>query len=305
MDLSRLSANDYHGVEKLINDSMAELGRQCNDFGMTVKGRRETNSKFLEKAFQEELRKVLALKTSVSGLGGWSWYREEKVDTAILTNKSHLKADLVGVDRDGLAVVIELKYVTMSIDGFRFVAPSDPYAFPYDVLKDAVKIESLLRRDLPKWEGVRPVFGASIGLTNFMEYWGIGKKDRSAWAQHYWRAVASGSERGAISGIIRTDAKDNSRSIFRNKRCHISFGLPWKISWHDYSSLQRSIHRDAENFEEASQFRYVFLRPESTGYGSEGWDYRYSHDQYSPEFIPFLTKEARDAFFDMRAKYYS
>lgn len=304
MDFSRLSAKDFHGVERLITDSMAELGRRYGDFGITVKGRRETSSKSLEKAFQENLRKVLELKTSDSGMGGWRWYREEKVDTAILTNKSHLKADLVGVDRNGLAVVIELKYVTTSIDGCSIVEPSDPYAFPYEVLKDAVKIESLLRRDLLKLERVRPVFGASIGLTNFMEYWGVGEKDRSAWSQHYWRAVASGSEGGLISGIIRTDAKDDYRSIFINKRCHISFGMPWKISWHDYSSTQRSIHRDAENFEEASQFRYVFLRPDSSGYGPEGWDYRYSHDQYSPEFIPFLTKEARDSFFDMSERYY-
>ena len=303
MDYLKTSAKDFPEVERFVNQAMHNLASEFESFGVTVVGDRGTNAKSLENKFQEKLQKHLEKLTSSENGKGWRWIREARVDTDLLTNKRNMKADLLGIDPEGFAVVIELKYVTTAIKGRRYDQPRDVYAFPYDVLKDSVKIEVLLERGLPESEGVTPVFGFSIGLTNFLEYWEVGAKNRKAWSQHYWQFISGTLHETPVPKNIKTEAEDTFRSIFSNRRWHLSFGLPWKASWHDYSKSSEIRQSQLKDRETCESFRYILLRPDGKGFDGNIWMFDYSHSEDDPEYLPFRTEYARKSFYSKKQEY--
>lgn len=169
----------------LIVDAMSRLAVQAKDDPIGYS--KDTPDK-LEKKFQRELCKLLNDQTPKSG---WTWQQEVKYRTCALRNRGAIFVDIVGRYRDsGNCAAIELKYVPTRRNDKR--APN-PLAFPYDLLKDCLKIELIpTERCEPIDQNYQKqlVFGYSIGLTNVL---GILNGTMQGWSQNFLALLQPGA----------------------------------------------------------------------------------------------------------------
>ena len=164
-----------------ILDAMAKLAEE-NVLGY-ANGATET----LERMFQDRLCDLLNLGAVESG---WTWQREIRFRTQALRNAESVSVDIFGRDRDGQdRAAIELKYVPTRQIGHH--APNPP-AFPYDLIKDCLKVELLASGHSTPVDGSfagRPAFGYAIGLTNVPK---IINGTMKGWSRHFLSALRPG-----------------------------------------------------------------------------------------------------------------
>lgn len=250
---------------KFINIAMSELA--C----MNVLGPANGAKSELEEAFQINLCKILNDKKEKSH---WTWEREVGYETSALRNKHRIKIDIVGKHKDGDTAAIELKYVPTGIKNNQ---ASDAPAFPYDLLKDCVKIELIpanqccaVLHDAPS----DITFGYSLGITNVPK---ILNGNLEGWSKNYHEKIIQRGDGGKFSFgpcLIESYSKNNICGVvYRNKRHHIYLGMQWIGEWF--------------NFGETGS-KYVML---STSFKEARPDYRDKLDD--PSIIPFLNPITR------------
>ncbi|WP_406672672.1 hypothetical protein [Natronospira sp.] len=286
MGYANLKVTDFDGVQQLIHEAMKKARPDSGYFEHTSKGGRRSPGE-LEDAFQKAL--VEGLEDLTQG-GGWQWWREQPLRTDALTNRQRIDVDIVGKDKDGDAVAIELKYVTLARNKDKevFEPPNDAPAFPYDVVKDALKVELLLRHEAGlEAENAKPVYGVSIALTNDSRFWGGSKEPPQGWSREFGSAFVKA---GTLPRVLKTNGRNPDNCIFKQKRCHISLGLDWNLSWHDFSVVH-----DLPGH--AAKFRYALLAPDTACQKDGGWEIQYRHDKSESAYIPFLSNETRKRFF--------
>lgn len=288
-------------IDGFIKSTLKALSKEHSYFGFTEVGNH--NAHGLEQKFQEHLCKILNSRScSEFGWEDWHWCREIEFKTYGLTNRCVMKMDVIGRPNSNSgsqpsAVIIELKYVTSRYDNIlhKHNPPNDAPAFPYDLLKDCVKVELALTENAqtsPRNPIYKPFYGVSIGLTNIGRYW-MPKDKYSSWARNYYRAIAEKEIPDA--GFILTDTKRVDNAIFRNSRSHLSFSYPWKFDSIEYSNLNPEIISKFNVSEEKYQkFRFIYCRPIIEDKG------KHKHDQTNPRFIPFLNENTRNDFFQHR-----
>ena len=267
---------DFNYINKMITNALARLGETNLNFGIPADGQRNP---FGESLFQERLCHIL--NTSCTG---WVWSREEifTFTPRLLVNEEEMAIDIVGV-RDGEAILIELKYVTTRLNKGWVLNPHDPYAFPYDVLKDCLKIELAVNGLAQPTRKITPIYGVSIGLTNYCQHWGqVNRIGLNSWTQNYLRALWSTD--GAVPDMIRTVGQSDEmlrNAVFKNHRYHLSFSWPWTLNWHDYSGADAAANG-------SGQFRYIFLHTADT----TNLDYPHVGECDANWFVPFTTEVA-------------
>ncbi|WP_200248832.1 hypothetical protein [Lamprobacter modestohalophilus] len=267
-----------------ISETVNSLSANFQNFGFPERGQR-VNRDALERVFRDRL--IDSLNARVTD---WQWRSELTFDTTNLINAGFISFDIAGHNEDEVAL-IELKYVPTIIDGGQHTIPNDRYAFPYDLLKDCIKLELALNHGLV--DGVnctprdcnegecKPVLGLAIGLTNHQKFWQPPAQMRN-WARNSWELLGNANF-PAGPFTCRTDTKRLENAIFRNQRCHLSLSMAWLWSWLDYSE-------DARLPEHARAFRFILLSPEVNNNGKR----LYTHDLDDPAFIPFLKPETRE-----------
>jgi hypothetical protein len=178
------------------------------------------------------------------------------------------------------SAAIELKYAPTA-DGND--GGSDPYAFPYDLLKDCLKIELISTGacepvvPTPRW----PVtYGYSIGLTNIPSI--LDRGLQRSWSRFYMNTIfpdkLAGIERPFSFGpcrILTVSARNLHSVIYHpdKMRHHISLGSKWNGQWKNFG---------------ATGFKFVML---SSAFG--GNCPTYAHEIDNSDFIPFLTEKSR------------
>lgn len=263
-------SNGYQPPTELIVNAMSHLATEH------ALGHANGPKANLERMFQDRLCKLLNDMTIWSG---WTWRREVRYQTLALRNVQTIAVDLLGQDRDGRhSAAIELKYVPTRQNGNS--AP-DPLAFPYDLLKDCLKIELLatahstpVNKDFAR----TPSFGYSIGLTNVPR---ILNGTMRGWSRNYLSALrAENAKEGARFSLGPCKIKSMPQKktiegvIFTNKRHNISLGKSWNGSWSQFGG---------------TDFHFIMLSTDlSSGPPA------YGHDIDDSHYIPFLTEQTRD-----------
>lgn len=242
---------------------MHSLAQTHSDFGFTRKGSNtiaRNRTTCGEALFQTLLHKALIEATHPQD---WQWTREARFSTGPHWNGEEIYIDILGIYRDDLSVLIELKYVTTQIGGTGDAAPSDYLAFPYDALKDCIKLELAIdgratsARNLPSRR-----YGVSIGLTDFSGFWNPdAQKGNRGWSRNALKALKNP---GPVPSLIHTDTPQLEAAIFERGRYHLSFGYPWDLAWHDFNQ----------------KFRFLYLRPTLNGPAN------YVHIHSDPRYIP-------------------
>jgi hypothetical protein len=271
----------------LIIEAMSQLSKK-DKLGHANQPRKD-----LELAFQIRLCELLNVQNS-----GWKWRREFGYKTGALRNHRNISIDLVGNhESENKYAAVELKYAPTKENG---AGGSDPLAFPYDLLKDCLKIE-LLNSDLcePK-NGTSPSrfdFGYSIGLTNIPR---IVNCSMQGWSRNYTSTISADGV--ASTGncfsfgpcqIETVEKKGNTseleRIIYKKglARHHISLGMKWSAQWLDFPKP-----------ENLTPFKYILL---STLFGDNGPSYTHDHD--SSEFVPFLKTATRNEAMKIAEKF--
>ncbi len=256
----------------LIADAMFRLSVQAKDDPL---GYSQEPSEKLEKKFQLEFCKLLNELTPKSG---WTWRQEVKYRTYALRNKGTISIDIVGRYRSsGNSAAIELKYVPTRQDD---KGAPNPLAFPYDLLKDCLKIELIPTEHCEPVEQTsydQLAFGYSIGLTNFS---GILNETMQGWSKNFLAMLQprEASENGNDFSIGPCTIEAFSPNaieevIYARKRHHVSLGMTWTGKWTRFGD---------------TNFHYVML---STTFDRSP---KYLHCVYDSKFIPFLTDKVRD-----------
>lgn len=228
----------------------------------------------LERMFQDRLCELLNQATVQSG---WSWQREIRYRTHSLRNKKAIAVDILGQHLDGKhTAAIELKYVPTDQNGNH--APN-PLAFPYDLLKDCLKIELLSTKNSipvnPEFTKT-PSFGYSIGLTNVP---GILNGTMGGWSRNYLLALCAEKAKESASFTIGPCIIESLRQstlegvIYTNKRHHISLGTAWNGKWSKFGN---------------KGFHFIMM---STDFREK--QVEYSHDPDDSHYIPFLREDVR------------
>lgn len=204
----------------------------------------------------------------------WTWHSQDKYSTLGLPNESEIKFDLAGVYNKSCKVLVELKYVMSP--------PGDFYAFPYDLLKDCVKIELAMSRQsdtFPAASDFPVVYGLSIGITDCPDYWEDRQKGKTSWSRNslsHLRKGESGFER--VETVGKSESKLQNTIFHKgNERCHLSFALNWQIRWS----------------EQVSHWRCVTIAPSAVMHPKDQM-FAYAHELTDPSYIPFLTPDARN-----------
>ena len=294
-------------IDYLIKTAMSNLSAKSRfpHFGIKIRGEKNlvaANSG--ENQFQIALCKELRLLTINSN---WCWCRELSLTTLSLTNARDIKIDIFG-SRDNELILIELKYVTHQTNKSekKIHPPNDPPAFAYDVLKDCIKIELACKNETlengnryttsPVISNFKVVYGASIGLTNWQQYWNINLANgRGGWARNYMQSIAAPQIPKNKKILTEQNAPDIiNRTIYHHERCHLSFGLDWNLDWIDYSSSKDPNIGD---------FRYLFIRLKSNqGQTTTIPEPSYGHEITDSKFIPFLQISTKNEFNQIREK---
>jgi len=261
--------NPHQPPTELIVEAMSHLATE-DPLGFA--GEPQAN---LESAFQNRLCAILNDMTTQSG---WTWRREVTYKTLALRNAQAIAIDILGQDRDGRhSAAIELKYVPTVREGNR---ASDPLAFPYDLLKDCLKIELLAtKHSEPVNVGFisKPSFGYSIGLTNVPR---VLNGRMRGWSRNYLLALcAERAKEGASFGLGPCKLESRPQAtlegvIYKNERHHISLGKSWSGRWSKFGE---------------TDFHFIMM---STDFCNEPPSYTHVIDD--SHYIPFLTKETRD-----------
>lgn len=264
---------------QLVKKSLRELAKNNHDFGNQSLA---TEQKLGESHFQHELHEELISQTNLGN--DWQWFREIEYKTTSLINKGSIKVDIVGIYKKHFFYAIELKYVPKSPNGSTQDFPS----FPYDLLKDALKIELLLNNTINAYEELteasintlklkkqdfskcRFVTGLSIGLTNEINYW-ANQRDYTGWAVNYLNVIQTSK----FQQLIRSKFDRPFTTQSHHKRPHISFMDIWDIYWEDFNEV----------------FRYVTISPKH-----EPTLYRHPELEDGCYFIPFLDESSRRKF---------
>lgn len=204
---------------------------------------------------------------------GWQWETEKRFLTNRLANEQEISYDLFGV-KNNKAFIIELKHVICNEQGI----PNNPPAFPYDVLKDCVKIELAIGRNLAECNEFEEIYGISIGLSNFTKYWDQ-EYQAANWASNYIEKIKPNNIIDT-TGIIRTNVNEGNEftRIYRNRRCHISLGLKWNGEWRGT---------------EKNNWKYLILTTDDK-------NPEYQHDPESSDTIPFINENGKRNFLAKR-----
>ncbi|WP_200248099.1 hypothetical protein [Lamprobacter modestohalophilus] len=203
---------------------------------------------------------------SILGEQGYNPQRQQRYDCNELSNNEEIIADII-CSTNGSKIALELKYVFLR-DG----QPGDPPAFSYDILKDCVKCEYLIRKEQVHHAYV-------IGLTNLERIW-TGRGPRG-WSREYGEEISKRNS-DVITGFIKTHGRDTNRAIFRQRRYSLFLEYQWSFSWHDFSSA------DIEDGN--GKTRAIVLSPNLGAKRTE----RSFGDYESCAVIPFLNSNDRE-----------
>lgn len=285
-------------IDTLIHSAMKSLAKTHAHFGLTIKGQRKGADE-LERFFQIELHAMLN-DLSRKKKNGWTWCREVGFPTTTFPNEE-IVVDIVGWHSDGYVVPIELKYVTRRKLRRKFLPPSDPPAFPYDVLKDCLRLESLMIEPDPRNGEADPpgcgciakeriIHAVGIGLTNYSAYWQEeGSVGKNGWSRNSFSILRQ--KQIKFSGSIRTETKGNlNNAIYKLERNHLRFGTEWRGEWRDFPPCDGTPGK-------ARSFRYVYLRPADPL--KKPCHYLKRTD---PAYVPFLNPTVRKAYFRRRRR---
>lgn len=228
----------------------------------------------INESFSSESKLRNNLKEYLNKLNiGWQWVTEKSFRTNRLTNEKEIFFDLFGI-KDNKAFIIELKHVKCNKQGI----PHDRPAFSYDVLKDCVKIELAIGKSLIESNEFEKIYGISIGLTNYSGYWDENYQT-TGWAKNYILKIKPNTVND-IRGIINTHIGGNNEfsTIYKNRRCHISFGLIWNGKWRNTRM---------------KDYRCLILTTRDT-------NPEYLHNPDSSNTIPFIKPKGKETFLKIR-----
>ena len=210
----------------------------------------------------------------------WSWKKEQVFECGILNNNQSIKIDLVAKNKHtNDSIVIELKYAKPDA--------GDRIAFPYDVLWDCAKIETMLSDGQTKpyrlsTSGDHPVvtYGICIFLSCLKGHFHGESWGKRAWSRNYFHALRN---ENPITGHIRTheQRKGLDNVIFNNNRPHISLGLDWT----------REIVLEFNDNDDS--YGLVLLTPNIK-------PFYYQHSSNDIRTIPFLNEETRTGWMEQR-----
>jgi hypothetical protein len=221
----------------------------------------------------------------------WCWTTEAQFRTTAILNNGTIAIDIAGKNQQsGASFFIELKYVAHRLDanGVIQLRPNDPPAFPYDILKDCLKLELIHKNLAQSKEYTKPAGGIIIGLTNWGRYWNQGAVRN--WARNSHSTINSLLVRPQLINTVKQDEELLARTIFRHKRPHISLGATWAANWHDLPFI-----KGIET--QAPKFKYLLMSLEDF----ENISYQHCHSD--PSFIPFLNLAVRCEFLAKREYY--
>lgn len=236
------------------------------------------NSRFETEA---DFRDTLLEKAS-EVMKDWTWYKEQNFVCSTLNNVQGIKVDLVAKNKHtNDSIVIELKYAKPDA--------GDRIAFPYDVLWDCAKIETMLSGEpyarYPRSTSVEHpsvIYGFCIFLSClnghfYHEAWG-----NTSWSRNYFHALRN---ENPITGHILTHKQRQGLDnvIFNNNRPHISLGLDWT----------REIVLGF-NVENDNSHRLMLLSPDI------GKTFHYQHHPDDIRTIPFLKDETRNDWLESK-----
>lgn len=280
-------------IDDLIHRAMESLAESTGNFGFTKRGQRNGANE-LERRFQIKLHATLN-ELSRDRKNGWTWCREVGFPTMAFPN-DEVVVDIVGWHSNGNVVPIELKYVTMQQWDDDVIEPSNPPAFPYDVLKDCLRLESLMMEPDPHNGEAGPpgcgcmakagiMHAVGIGLTNYRAYWQEeGRVGKNCWSRNSFRILRQ--DQIEFSGDVKTVKRANlDNTIYKQERNHLSFGTEWRGEWRGFLPCDDPPVK-------APTFRYVYLRPADPLTKPD-----YSHERNDPAYVPFLNDAVREAFF--------
>lgn len=208
----------------------------------------------------------------------WEWTREDPYATLGLPNAGAVYFDICGVYDKSCKILIELKYVMGE--------PKDFYAFPYDILKDCIKIElamSSKAETAPAQLDYPVVYGLSIGITDVAAYWenlGVGI---NAWSKNSLNIFHGSVAEFRWVNTCGGTPKALYNSIFRNKRCHLSFALDWRVQWGDRDKNWRVVVASPP----------VLINPSEHAF-------EYFHALADSTYIPFLTPKTQNDWVERR-----
>lgn len=227
----------------------------------------------LESLFQQRLCCLLNDRENESG---WCWRREIRYQTRALRNMKAMSVDVFGEAGDGRhSAAIELKYVPTRQGEKR--APN-PAAFPYDLLKDCLKIELLASghsRAVESSSYETPSFGYVIAMTNVPR---ILSGTMRGWSQNYLAALCPTQRNGegftlGPCQIETWSPKNLEKVIYSHKRHHLSLGKTWNGRWTRFGD---------------TDFRFVMLSTDFRDAPSV-----YHHSAQDSRYIPFLNYDTR------------
>lgn len=203
-----------NGASDRLIEAMRILASTHPDFGRDGKG---------EYRFQVELQQVLAKNL------GLETEREVRFPSSRFLNRKEIIADHV-VDCNGVKLTIELKYVYRQGSG----RPKEAQGFPYDVIKDCAKVETLIDDELGQAAAIRD--GIVIGLTDF-DFWD--SRNRDWWSKNYLLQEHSGW-RSVVAPRLFETVLTKRRSCIHpgvsvDKRFHVVLTHNWEYRWFDYN----------------------------------------------------------------------
>lgn len=223
----------------------------------------------------EDFQNILCAQlNSSSGIGSWEWQVGERYVTTGTTNKKSMTFSISGVYNDSVKVVIALVRV--------MDPPGNYLAFPYDVLRNGVRIELAISKNsgtASTIDSLSVVYGVSIGLTDYSSYWLNADKGQDGWSRESLKLLREQvTNFRSVATIIEPDQGDLHNAIYRGERCHLSFALNWSIMWRNLGD----------------GLRYVYVAPSSLVEHADQSVFMYDHDRDDARFVPFLNSEAKE-----------
>lgn len=199
---------------------------------------------------EKDFEQTLAEKLRSMGQD-WNWSNQaghannERIilQTDHWLNQNNIIPDIVGSKNRDL-ILIEVKYIPVNQ---RTGRPQDPPAFPYDILKDCLKLEMALENEARHARHPNIAFGLCIGLTNWRPYWTPGDHNGiSGWSRnafHIMRNPTIDLPAQCHTTPYRIDSY--AKLMYRHKRPHLRFRYQWDRAWSN----------------EVGGFRYITFSP--------------------------------------------
>jgi len=206
-------------IETLVDDIITDLAAAPAPFGAAPRRRNRKGEDELQAAMHAAL------------LGRRLTCRRELDYTSFrFMNKRHLKLDIAADD-----LGLELKHVACTDNG----RPHDAQAFPYDVILDCARLETLIRDGtIHSRHGRAIADGMAIGLTNDARIWDPGREPKW-WSKKFRLPDRTGGQwadmpRRFFEVVVTPHRQDVDGAVYVDERYHVRLADRWQYRWRDF-----------------------------------------------------------------------